>query len=475
MDLTLNTLPHKPTILVLGDIMLDHTLSGSVTKLANEAPVPVFKDSRETWSLGGAGNVVANLAHMGCAKIYCFGSVGDDSAGAIVSSCLKKYSAHNELLVDSKFQTIVKHRYYCGKTLLFRHDNETPCPLVEDDVQYIMQRINDICTTSRVDCIVLSDYNKGFLTHALCQKVIAFANANNIFTCVDPKEDFTKYVGCSLIKPNRTETAKLFGIVVNGTNTRDAHECIHARVGCKTSVITLSEDGISVFDGQRIVHRSNQPMEVIDVTGAGDIVCAILGYLYPLLEDKELVLQYANYFAMISVGHLGSYVLQPRDFLQCRIHSTKYVAEPQQLCKILKVAHDAGLVSVFTNGCFDILHVGHLDLLKRCKSMGDLVIVGLNSDASIGRLKGSNRPIMNVEKRIAFLNALEYVDYICVFDEDTPASLLEQLRPTILVKGGDYDVSQVIGREFVQRVCIVPFVEGYSTTSVIQRVRESTP
>jgi D-beta-D-heptose 7-phosphate kinase/D-beta-D-heptose 1-phosphate adenosyltransferase len=218
-------------------------------------------------------------------------------------------------------------------------------------------------------------------------------------------------------------------------------------------------------------------MEVIDVTGAGDIVCATLAYLYPLCANKEHILQLANIFAMISVGHLGSYVLHSRDFVKCRsmFHTDRRIAVSQ-----LRHALDAlrsqtpAPKSVFTNGCFDILHVGHLDLLKRCKEMGDIVIVGLNSDASISRLKGPERPIMNLEKRAAFLSALSYVDYIVVFEEDTPAEILAQLHPTILVKGGDYSLDKIIGREYVDEVRIVPFLDGYSTTSLIHAVREST-
>lgn len=467
MELTLN-IPYKPTVLVIGDVMIDHTVHGTVTKLANEAPIPVYKQSREQWTLGGAGNVAANVASMGCNEIYLFGRVGDDMS--ITNMLLTKYGIKNELLVDSTLPTIVKHRYYSGKTLLFRHDNERTDPITEAHVESILERIRILCTTKHIDSIIFSDYNKGFLTHRLCQNIIQIANEHAIFTCVDPKDDYTKYTGCSLMKPNRLETARLFGIYIEGTNTNAAHEYIHTVVKCRVSVITLSEDGATLYDGTNMYHCANSPMEVIDVTGAGDIMCAVLGYLYPLLHDPERVLQVANRFAMLSVGHIGSYVLNTRDFITFRAQASKLV-NVSKLQTILAAAHDAGLASVFTNGCFDILHVGHLDLLKRCRAMGDLVIIGLNSDGSIQRLKGPDRPIMNMEKRIAFLSALEYVDYICVFEDDTPATLLEHLRPCILVKGGDYTYDQIIGREYVRDVRIVPFVDGFSTTSVIQTIK----
>lgn len=475
MEYTLN-LPRTPNIIVVGDIFLDHTFhTNTVARLANEAPIPVYKHSREVWSLGGAGNVIANLASMGCANLYAFGRVGAaaDAHTAHIAALLDTYKVHNKLLYDPALPTIVKNRYYCGKMLLFRHDHEDVAPLTVTQEDAILASLADILAAgdTPIDCIVLSDYNKGVLTPRLCRELIALARAYNVMTCVDPKEDPAKYAGCTLIKPNKVETQKLFGIQVNGSNTRQAHEAIHAKLGCAASVITLSEHGATYFDSgcDDVIHCANRPMEVIDVTGAGDVVCATLAYLYPLhVANKQEILRLANAFAMISVGHLGSYILQPQDFIACRavLHTNKRI-DVRGLRTILAVAPGK---SVFTNGCFDIMHVGHLDLLKRCKEMGDIVIVGLNSDASVRRLKGPERPIMSVEKRVAFLSALESVDYVVVFEEDTPADILAQLRPSILVKGGDYKAEQIVGREYVDEVRIVPFVDGYSSSSVIRTV-----
>jgi D-beta-D-heptose 7-phosphate kinase/D-beta-D-heptose 1-phosphate adenosyltransferase len=473
----------KPNIIVVGDIILDHTFNGSVARIANEAPIPIYKHTRESWSLGGAGNVVANLAAMGCENLYLFGRTGESSQ---MEELLAKCGAHNELLYDPSLPTIIKTRYYCDKTLLFRHDQETVLPINTAQEDAVIERIRVLLAAasaasaaeSVIDCIVFSDYNKGFLTHRLCQSIIQLARAHGIFTCVDPKADPAKYAGCSLIKPNRTETLKLFGVQVNGINTQHAHEVIHSVIGCTDSVITLSEQGMSLFQSAQsqsqameAIHCANQPMDVIDVTGAGDVVCATLAYLYPIYPDKHEIMKLANILAMISVGHLGSYVVRLQDFIRCRAIMNKYKQiSPVQLRSILDILHAEKQTSVFTNGCFDIIHVGHLDLLKQCKEMGNIVIVGLNSDASISRLKGHGRPINKIEKRIAFLSALEYVNYIVVFEEDTPAELLAQLRPSILVKGGDYSPEQIIGREYVNEVRIIPFVEGYSSTSVIRTI-----
>lgn len=479
MEYTLN-LPRKPHIIVLGDIFLDHTFhTHNVARLANEAPIPVYKHTKELWSLGGAGNVIANLASMGCASLYAIGRVGSstDYYTSQIVSLLEKYDVKNQLLYDASVPTIVKNRYYCGKTLLFRHDQEEVSKLSGKQEDVVIDRILSIVRNPEtpIDCIVFSDYNKGFLTYRLCEAVIGIARDHNIFTCVDPKNDPSKYVGCSLIKPNRTETYKLFGIQVDGINTKQAHAHIHEKLGCEVSVITLSEHGATLFSKEStdVLHCANQPMEVIDVTGAGDVVCATLAYLYPIYANKYEILKLANALAMISVGHLGSYILHPLDFVKCRsvLHTNKCI-DISNLRRIIDILREEKHTSVFTNGCFDIIHVGHLDLLKRCKEMGDIVIVGLNSDASIARLKGPERPIMNVERRAAFLSALTYVDYVVVFEEDTPAEVLSQLRPSILVKGGDYKLEQIIGREFVEKVCIVPFVDGYSSSSVIRTIRD---
>ncbi len=466
---------HKPNIIVVGDIFLDHTFYGSVSRIANEAPIPVYKHDREVWSLGGAGNVLANLAQMGCNQLFAFGRIGSssDHNTAQITSLLSKYNIYNKLLYDETMSTIVKNRYYCGKTMMFRHDQETVSWITSAQEDIVLEQISSILINPEtpVSCIVFSDYNRGFLTKRLCQELIQLAKTHGVFTCVDPKEDATKYRGCSLIKPNRAETSKLFGVQVEGKDTKHAHEVIHTIVGCTDSVITLSENGATLFQSgtDTPLHCANQPMEVIDVTGAGDIVCATLAYLYPIYSNKQEILKIANILAMISVSHLSSYVLRSPDFIKCSTLMNKEKRiECSRLRKIIDVLHEDKQMSVFTNGCFDIIHVGHLDLLKRCREMGHIVIVGLNSDASISRLKGSERPINNLEKRIAFLSALTYVDYIVVFEEDTPAELLAHLRPSILVKGGDYTPEQLVGREHAGEVRIVPFVNGYSSTSVIR-------
>jgi D-beta-D-heptose 7-phosphate kinase/D-beta-D-heptose 1-phosphate adenosyltransferase len=463
-------IPKQPRILVIGDILLDHTVHGAVTKLANEAPVPVFASRSETWTLGGAGNVAANLAAFGCDAVCLAGRIGDDAddhAHTLLRLCA---SYKIQPLLVRAGTTAVKNRYYCEKTLLFRHDKETIHCLTPSEEDTLLSQVFAACETERIDTIVFSDYNKGVLTPRVCREIIGYANARGVFTCVDPKHDPYKYSGCSLIKPNRHEVANLFGVQIHGTDTRAAHEAIHKAIGCSASVITLSQDGMTYWDSSSAppVHCANRPMDVIDVTGAGDIVCAALAYVYPRVANASTVLKIANHLAMQSVGHLGSYVVSLRDILECRTHVSidNKCISADALASLLRSLPDT-TKSVFTNGCFDIVHVGHLTLLNQCREMGDLVIVGLNSDASIRHLKGPSRPIQTVEARVAFLSALPTVDYICVFDESTPERLLECLKPTILVKGGDYTLDQIVGRAHVSEVRIVPTVAGYSTTGLV--------
>lgn len=460
MDLCLS-IGRKPSIIVVGDIMLDKSHFGAVGKIANEAPIPVFKCTAAVKeSLGGCGNVASNLAAMGCNKLFLFSRVGPN-ASAIEQLCKTK-DINCFLISCEESKTTIKNRYYVGKTLLFRHDEEECNHLTDEQADCITEGVSNIIKSgTHIDCIVLSDYNKGVLTPYLCQKLIALANQHDVATVIDPKVSAEKYFGCTVIKPNLTECAALFKC--NGLSGAEAHATIRELCGCKTSVITMSEHGISYGDTEHYIHRRNTQMEVIDVTGAGDIVCSVLAYLYRL-APPEKILEVANFFAMRSIGHLGSYTLERCDFLACRasMNNNKVVDA--------SAIHFAGSI-VFTNGCFDICHRGHIELLKRCRDFGNCVVVGLNSDASVRCLKGESRPIQNQETRAAFLSSLPYVDYICIFEEDTPEELIKQIRPAVLVKGGDYTVEQIVGREFAGRIEIVPFLDGNSTTRIVDAIR----
>ena len=309
---------------------------------------------------------------------------------------------------------------------------------------------------------------KGFLTKTLCQSVIKLCNEYNIPTIIDPKCDYTKYIGCTVIKPNKAEAKNIFNIDLNRVLLKDGHKELHKILDCKLSVITLSGDGISAYSSDKQYNVKEEVKDVIDVTGAGDVVCAVLGVYYPFISDIQELISIANRLASISVGHIGVYTISHSDLINTFdfTKNTKLIG----LDTFVSMGFDN---VVFTNGCFDILHSAHIKLFKFCKSLGKTVVVGLNSDNSIKRLKGPLRPVYSLDDRIKILEAISYIDYIIPFEEDTPLELIKQIKPTYLVKGGDYTKESIIGREYAEEVIIFNYIDGISTTETIKRVIES--
>ena len=441
--------------IVIGDMMLDKITTGAVKGIANEAPVPVFWETANTYLLGGSANVCANLAALG-GKVYPIGLRGDDSAGQIMEGRLADICADTcGLVTDCARPTTLKHRYYVNKSLVFRADNESVelCSRAIEDALYaaFMGILTKVDGKVKV---VFSDYAKGTLTPALLERIIKFCKERDISTFVDPKRSLAAYHGCTFMKPNAAETFRLGGIKVSCDTLKEAHAGIRAQVGCRWSLITMAENGMSLgYEDASYVHKVPiDPADVIDVTGAGDVVLSIIVFLWDRGLPYEICLDIANGLGRAAVMHHGTYIINAQDLA----HILFSVAPPQK--SQTKV--------IFTNGCFDIVHVGHLTLLAAAKALGTHLIVGLNSDVSVRRLKGPSRPIQSQEKRAAMLMALPWVDEVCIFDEDTPERLLAELRPAILVKGGDYKPEQVLGREYVSEVVIIPFVEGNSTTSI---------
>ncbi len=440
------------TYIVIGDMMLDKITKGVVKGLANEAPVPVFWETTDAYLLGGAANVCANLAALG-EQVYPIGLRGDDDAGTILNDHMAYVCVNtNGLIKDNARPTTVKHRYYVNKSLVFRADNESTdecTPAIADALYDAFMTI--VTKVEGKVKVVFSDYAKGTLTRALLERIIKVCKERHIATFVDPKRSLATYHGCTFIKPNAAETLRLGGIKVSRESLKEAHQAIREQVDCHWSLITMAEHGMSLGseDGAYIHRVSTDPVDVIDVTGAGDVVLSIMTFLWERGLSYETCLDIANGLGRAAVMHHGTYIINDRDLE--RILCPRTPPSPKV---------------VFTNGCFDILHVGHLTLLAAAKALGTHLIVGLNSDASARRLKGPSRPIQSQDKRAAMLAALPWVDEVRIFDEDTPERLLAELRPTILVKGGDYKPEQVLGREHAGEVVIIPFVEGNSTTSI---------
>jgi D-beta-D-heptose 7-phosphate kinase/D-beta-D-heptose 1-phosphate adenosyltransferase len=464
--MSLYVLKKSSDIILLGDIMLDHNIEGTCTKIANESPIPVINSNREYYNLGGCGNVLMNLLALGADNVFLFSRIGIDKNGEKLISLLPTKTINN-LIRDSEFITITKNRVYSEHKLLCRYDNEIIKYTMVEEEDIILENIKNILNSKTIGSVVFSDYNKGFLTESLCQKVITLCNSYNICTIVDPKNNYKKYLNCTVIKPNKYETNNIFKINIDKVDILEAHKQIKYLVKCDTSVITLSGEGITSYKNNVLYKYKEESEEIIDVTGAGDIVCSVFGVLYSQIDDIDIIIKIANHLATISIAHLGVYVISDRDILDTyrHIHKTK-VINLQCFPKINKKI-------VFTNGCFDLIHSAHIELFKFCRSLGDSVIVGLNSDESIKRLKGESRPIYKLEDRIKILEAIEYIDYIIPFEDDTPIKLIEYIKPNILVKGGDYTKDNIIGKEYAQEIILFNYIDGKSTTNTIKVIKNN--
>lgn len=444
---------YTQNVILLGDMILDHTIQGSSTKLANEAPIPVIHSTTEKYTLGGCGNVLNNLVAL-ASNVFVFSRIGADyheHFTQIMPVC------NNYIIIDPDYKTIVKHRIYSDHKLMCRYDEEIYKIVSKDEEDSILSTIATIIKTFPIQSVIFSDYNKGFLTESLCQRVISLCNKYNICSVVDPKENYRKYINCTIIKPNLHELKNIFNIEYNKIEPIHAHKELHKLIGCTLSIITLSKDGISAYTHNRLYSYHEEVKEVIDVTGAGDIVCSLIGVYHKL--DTQLLLQYASFFASLSISHIGAYTITAEDMN--RLFLNYSLSKQVSTCNKI----------VFTNGCFDILHTGHIELFAFCRSLGSTIIVGLNSDASIRRLKGDMRPIHCLEDRTKMLQAIKYIDYIIPFDEDTPLNLIKQISPDILVKGGDYTEDTVIGKEYVKQVVLFNYIKGKSTTNIIKHCK----
>jgi D-beta-D-heptose 7-phosphate kinase/D-beta-D-heptose 1-phosphate adenosyltransferase len=369
-------------------------------------------------------------------------------------------------------KTIVKHRGFCDNKIIFRYDEEQCSPLDSTNEEKILSSIKVLISQEHIDCIIFSDYNKGFLTHTLCTSVIQLANQKNITTIVDPKQDITKYLRCTIFKPNRNEIKTLFQKEFTIDKIVDIHNYIKRTINCTYSIITLADKGISMLDDTNThYYYSTVPIDVIDVTGAGDIVNSIIALLFPLNINKPDILHLASIVATESVKHSGTYIISLEDIYK-GLHQIRNKTKLINLDQLSMLNNEI----VFTNGCFDILHPAHIELFEYCKSLCKptmSVVVAINSTESITRIKGKERPVHSLEDRIAMLSALSYIDWIIVFEDDTPYSILQQLKPAILVKGGDYTKESIIGGVFAKEIHLFNYKPGYSTTSIIDKIKST--
>ncbi len=465
---------YKPHILVVGDLMRDHYLFGKVERISPEAPVQVVDITNEKSMLGGAGNVVNNLLSLG-ADVNVASVIGDDENALWITTRLKEKGIDTSLIIKEKGRyTSKKTRIISSNQQIVRFDKESRGDISKESEDRIISLLDD-----RYDIILLSDYAKGVLSDSLTKKLIFFANEKNIPIFVDPKgKSYEKYTGATLITPNKKEAIEATGIdITNDEELYGAGEYLRKEFDIKNVIITLSENGMAIFDGD-MTKISTVAKEVYDVTGAGDTVLAALGYGVSCGLSLVEAARLANFAAGVVVGKVGSATTTLAEIEEYKKSLGKDSAEEfiksfKEIKSIVKSLRQKGKKIVFTNGCFDLLHIGHVKYLEVAKSMGNILIIGLNSDNSVRRLKGDSRPINTQYDRAYILSALECVDYVVIFEEDTPYELIKIVQPDILVKGGDYRYKKVIGSDIAKEVRFVDFVEGKSTTGIINKIGNS--
>lgn len=468
-------MPNKsPKILVVGDLMIDHYLWGSANRISPEAPVQIIDIDKETTVLGGAGNVVNNLAALGC-EVYVASVVGDDEVAHELELMLKDIGAKTFLVKESERKTSKKSRIIAAHSQVVRYDKESKDDILEKSQDEILEKFKFLC--DEIDIVLLSDYGKGVLTHSLTSELINISNSKNKRVLVDPKGlDYSKYSGAYLLTPNKKEAEEASGIKIKDDNSLvEVLKKLKDVAKLEVSLITLSEDGIAIFD-DKLIMKPTVAKEVYDVTGAGDTVIASLGYYLACGNNIVTSLEFANLAAGVVVGKLGSATATIDEIEHYRSSINKgsiesHIKSFDELKVQVKRLKKLGKKIVFTNGCFDILHRGHVSYLDVAKSYGDVLILGLNSDASVKALKGKNRPINNEEDRGFVLSALESVDFVTVFSDDTPYELIKMVEPDVLVKGGDYEGKVVVGSDIAKEVKLVQFVDGKSTTKTIAKIQ----
>ena len=468
--------------LVIGDLMLDEYLWGRAERISPEAPVQVVEVTREDLRLGGAGNVVHNLVALGCRVAVC-SVIGCDENGALLRRAFEeKGVVLDGLFEDPERRTSKKTRVIAANQQIVRIDRETKSAIgagmEQGMLDYLASGLAD------VDVIVVSDYLKGVLTPAVLSAVCRRGRAMGIPVVVDPKGgDYGKYRGATLLTPNRKEAEIASGVAITDLESLErAAQGLLGSLELDALLITRSEAGMSLFpaDGDA-VHIPTVAREVFDVTGAGDTVISVLslGLACGLsMPDSAWI---ANVAAGIAVGKLGTSTVAPGEIVAEVGHGLKdsdsKIKNLDVLTHVIARERSRGKRVVFTNGCFDLLHVGHVKYLQKARELGDLLVVGLNTDASVRRLKGEKRPLIEETERAHILAALDCIDYVVLFDEDTPLRVIEALAPAILVKGGDYNVDQVVGREVVEahggRVELIQFVDGRSTSRIIEKILAS--
>ena len=468
-------------ILVIGDIMLDINYNSIINRTAPEANIPIYNISDVSYILGGASNVAQNLNYLGV-NVDLISVIGNDYYGEIMKKKLIEKKIQHYLFEDLR-KTTQKHRIFNNNNISVRYDIEDTFDISSELSNKIM---NYIMKRQNIDAIVISDYNKGLLTTQLCKEIIDYANKNNIYTFVDTKiKNVEKYKNCFCFKPNMVECKAITELNESELNETELNESknidsmftiIKQKINCKNTVITSGENGIYINNKSNHITHSEK-IDVIDVTGAGDIVLTVITYVYLKTKDLILACKIANSIAGKSVQTIGNYNISNYE-IEGYLHSNSImnmnkIMHDYESDKIQNIKNPNKKI-VFTNGCFDILHSAHIKILQFSKKQGDILVVGINSDESIKRFKGSERPINNVDERTNILALFDFIDYLIIFNDDTPYNIIELLKPNILVKGSDYKKEDIIGANLVDDVILFDYIQNKSTTLIVNKIKNLT-
>ena len=470
-------------VLCVGDLILDHYVHGNIDRISPEAPIPILKANDRNYNiLGGCGNVARNICSANN-KCHLISIVGNDDDGLKLKDIMKKIkNLTSSIIVDPDRCTTKKTRYVCENQQILRVDKEMENPISSaielEIIKLLKKKINDC------NVIVLSDYNKGVLTNNIIKKIIKISRDYKKILIVDPKKkDFSVYAGATFITPNLKELKEATNTI--GISTKNNEDNLVLKLSkkiidkfdFKAVITTRSSNGISVVtDVGRFFHLPSEAKEVFDVSGAGDTVLAYLSSSISKGHSLESSIKTSNVAAGLAVAKFGTSVVSMDEIDNIKQIKNNKLITTQDISKILK-DYDSEKIIGFTNGCFDLLHTGHISYLKSAKQKCDILILGLNSDESIKKLKGKNRPIVELKDRVEILSSFPFVDKIVVFEEVTPIKLIKKIKPNIIFKGKDYQKKDVVGfyesKKWHGRVILIDFIENKSTTNIIERIKTS--
>jgi D-beta-D-heptose 7-phosphate kinase / D-beta-D-heptose 1-phosphate adenosyltransferase len=468
--------------LVIGDVMLDRYLIGSVGRISPEAPVPIVLLNTQNERAGGAANVAANLALLGI-KTHLIGCVGNDLEAQSLSKLINDAGIENNLVTSKTRPTIAKTRVISGHQQMMRLDQESNATFNAEEMTALQANIHAALAKSP-KIVILSDYAKGLLSLDICQSIINICKSKSIPVLVDPKgADYSKYVGATALTPNKKETAEACSTNINDADLITKASALKNCIKLQFLAVTRGEEGITLIDDDKINngthHIAASAKQVFDVSGAGDTVIATLaaGLMHGLTPLEALTV--ANLAAGVVVGKVGTVPITRADLIEA-LQTEQGSEQAHKICDLVQLMAKVATWKsqnqkiVFTNGCFDLLHAGHVTYLEAAKKRGDKLILGLNTDRSVSAIKGPTRPVVHENDRARVLAALESVDAVILFDEDTPLNLINAMKPNVIAKGSDYRADQVVGGKEVKswggEIALIDLVAGRSTTGILNKI-----